>query len=318
MKNNTPLLSVVVPVYNTEQYLPQCLDSIINQTLNKIKIIVVNDGSPGNCEAICSSYPQVTHLSYGENRGLFLAREFGVRHASGEYILHVDSDDIIAPELCQKIHDTILSDHPDCITYDLATHKDNTTTPSTLHNNNFQNIDRSHLFFENILDETIFGGAFYQKIFRRDIIIKVLDELNVHEHIITAEDYLFNITCSYHTTTVRHLDYLGYTYNLDSEDSATRSASTLNSALKYLQNTSTIMHYLNKFSQLHSIPFEKFTITKKIFIKWFFIIHSSVCQNHMTELLPLFEQFDPSDKQFPIAYLFEEATKSLISTTHLG
>ena len=91
-----PKVSVIVPVYKVEPYLRKCLDSLVNQTLRDIEIIVIDDGSPDHCGAICDEYAamderiQVVHK---ENGGLSAARNEGIDRATGEYITFVDSDD---------------------------------------------------------------------------------------------------------------------------------------------------------------------------------------------------------------------------------
>lgn len=96
-----PLVSVIVPVYNVEAYLPKCLDSIINQTLEDLEIICVNDGSPDGSATILEAYAQKDariKIISQENQGLAGARNIGTAAATGEYVGYVDSDDWIEPE----------------------------------------------------------------------------------------------------------------------------------------------------------------------------------------------------------------------------
>ena len=100
-------VSVIVPVYNVEKYLRKCLDSLVCQTLKDIEIIVVNDGSKDHSKAIIEEYVNKYHhiLSFKkENGGLSSARNFGIDHASGEYISFVDSDDYIAKDMLEKMY----------------------------------------------------------------------------------------------------------------------------------------------------------------------------------------------------------------------
>ena len=100
------LVSVIVPVYGVEQYLPQCVDSLLAQTYENIEIILVDDGSPDGCGAICDAYaardPRVTAL-HKENGGLSDARNFGLRHAHGNLISFVDSDDWVSPVFIEAL-----------------------------------------------------------------------------------------------------------------------------------------------------------------------------------------------------------------------
>lgn len=102
--NNQPLISVIIPVYNVEQYLSQCLDSILNQTYQNIELVCVNDGSPDNCGQILEKYAAMDErilVIAQKNQGLSGARNTGMRYAHGEYIMFVDSDDWIEAETCE-------------------------------------------------------------------------------------------------------------------------------------------------------------------------------------------------------------------------
>lgn len=91
-----PIVSVIVPVYNTEQYLPQCIDSILTQTFTDFELILVNDGSTDNSGAICDEYAQKDNriiVIHKENEGQSSARNVGLKIKKGEFITFVDSDD---------------------------------------------------------------------------------------------------------------------------------------------------------------------------------------------------------------------------------
>lgn len=102
---NNPTISVIVPVYNVEPYLRQCLDSIVNQTYPNIEILIVDDGSPDRCGEICDEYAEndsrITVI-HQENAGLSAARNAALDIARGEYIMFVDSDDWVEPTFCEK------------------------------------------------------------------------------------------------------------------------------------------------------------------------------------------------------------------------
>lgn len=104
-------ISVIVPVYKAEKYLPACLKSIAEQTVfDKIQLILVDDGSPDGCGKICDGFAQ-THINtvviHKENGGVSTARNAGLDAAQGEYIGFVDADDTIAPDYYEKLLDAI-------------------------------------------------------------------------------------------------------------------------------------------------------------------------------------------------------------------
>ena len=105
-KNKSPLVSVVVPIYNTEKYLRNCLDSIIAQTNQNLEILLVDDGSTDSSGKIADSYAKKDtriKVIHQKNTGLSSARNTGINHSSGEYLTFVDSDDYIATQMIEKM-----------------------------------------------------------------------------------------------------------------------------------------------------------------------------------------------------------------------
>ena len=104
-----PFISILVPVYNSEPWLERCLDSLRGQTLGDVEIIVVNDGSPGNCAEIVERCavrdPRIVYMEHERNRGAMQARFTGIGAARGEYVLFVDSDDVLAEDTCMAVMD---------------------------------------------------------------------------------------------------------------------------------------------------------------------------------------------------------------------
>lgn len=103
----TPKVSIVVPVYNTEKYLIRCINSIINQTIKDIEIIIVDDGSKEECAALCDEILKTDSrikVIHKENGGLGFARNSGIEVAKGEYIGFVDSDDYIEPPMYEALY----------------------------------------------------------------------------------------------------------------------------------------------------------------------------------------------------------------------
>ena len=115
-------VSVIVPVYNVEAYLEKCLDSLVNQTLKDIEIIVVDDGSPDNSEKIIKKYAkeyQCIKAFKKENGGLSDARNYGIKKATGEYLAFVDSDDYVTTDMYEKMYEKAVSGNFDMVVCDL-------------------------------------------------------------------------------------------------------------------------------------------------------------------------------------------------------
>lgn len=104
-----PLVSVVVPVYDVEPYLRECVDSILAQTYENLEVLLVDDGSPDGCGEICDQYAdeddRVVAL-HKENGGLSDARNYGLRHARGEWVSFIDSDDYVSPMFIEGLYAT--------------------------------------------------------------------------------------------------------------------------------------------------------------------------------------------------------------------
>ena len=97
----SPLISVIVPVYKAEKYLPQCIESILAQTFTDFELLLIDDGSPDRSGEICDEYVRKDHrirVFHQQNRGVSAARNLGLEQAVGEYIAFVDSDDYVLPD----------------------------------------------------------------------------------------------------------------------------------------------------------------------------------------------------------------------------
>ena len=116
-------ISVIVPVYNVEEYLEECLDSIINQTLEDIEIICVNDGSTDNSLKILEKYSQKDErikIISQENQGLGATRNNGMEYAKGEYISFIDSDDYISKDAFKSLYDNAITNNSDIVLFSIT------------------------------------------------------------------------------------------------------------------------------------------------------------------------------------------------------
>ena len=104
------LISVIVPVYNVEKYLPACLDSLLAQTYPDFELLCVNDGSPDGSQAILEQYAQKdsrVRVFCKENGGVSAARNFGLEQARGTYISFMDADDLVVPQYLERLLEEI-------------------------------------------------------------------------------------------------------------------------------------------------------------------------------------------------------------------
>ena len=114
-----PKVSIIVPVYNSEPYLPRCLNSILNQTFTEFECILVDDCSPDNCPAICDEYVQKDRrfqvIHNQQNQGSSLSRQIGLNQAKGDYILFADSDDRIENTMAEVMYTKAINGNFDIV-----------------------------------------------------------------------------------------------------------------------------------------------------------------------------------------------------------
>ena len=109
-------VSLIVPVYNTSKYLEKCINSLINQTLDDIEIIIINDGSTDNSEKIIKKFndKRIKYIAK-QNEGIGKTRNLGIEKATGEYLAFVDSDDYLSIDFCEKMYTKATSDNCDIV-----------------------------------------------------------------------------------------------------------------------------------------------------------------------------------------------------------
>lgn len=186
MKN---LISVIIPIYNSDKYLSECFESIINQTYTNYEIILVNDGSTDKskyiCEDFCKKYKKFK-LYNNENHGVSYSRNFGIEKANGEYICFVDSDDILDFNYFEKLKKNMSESNADLSICGIKGFKDKIIKDN--HNNDTIN------YFDTNLADLLFGkygGYLANKMYKRELIMK--KKLILNENICICEDLIFNL-----------------------------------------------------------------------------------------------------------------------------
>lgn len=114
------LVTVIVPVYNTEKYLDRCVESIVSQTYRNLEIILIDDGSTDSCPQMCDRWaekdPRV-RVFHKQNEGQGIARNMGIKHANGEYVYFIDSDDYIAQDTIEKAYDLAIKENAEIVVF---------------------------------------------------------------------------------------------------------------------------------------------------------------------------------------------------------
>ena len=258
----TPKLSIIIPVYNTEIYLKECLDSLVNQTFKDIEIIIVNDCSPDNSEAVVLEYqqkdPRIKYIKHDINKSVFQARISGVHIASGDYIWCVDSDDYLYTlDALQILSNTIDSTQAEVIQFDiqcLDPNLKNWFTPLTTKLLSSSN-EISSLFFNNYMKNVNLAN----RIIKKEIFIDTLKNISPDLYINMAEDFLqcsliMNLANSY----VGIKDKL-YFYR-ENPSSTTNVPLTSEQLSNYTKDYNTVLHILSKNLSPKHIAYAQYNI----------------------------------------------------------
>ena len=216
------LISIIVPIYNVEDYLSKCLDSILSQTYKNIEVILVNDGSTDRSLQIAEKYvladKRVILISQ-KNAGLSAARNAGVDKAGGEYVVFVDSDDWLEADFISEFYEKIKIDLPDFA----CCHSQYDNISSGKHYIYGENYSFDKLSGELILQDAFLGKnihtAVWGKIYKRNVLIE--NHISFEPGIIN-EDTLYTMLVSLYAKEVVFVDKVLY-HSLERNGSISRS-----------------------------------------------------------------------------------------------
>lgn len=284
---DSPFFSVIVPVYNVEKYLRECVDSILNQSFTDFELILVDDGSPDGCPSICDAYAlkdKRVKVIHKPNGGVSSARNTGLEIAAGEYVLFCDSDDYHLEGSLEKIYSSLVTNKPDVLCFGIRKET----------NDGYVDIV-SKCYEGNMTDELLLSLAYagivhselatidvspFNKAYRLSIIKEAGLTFDVTMRI--AEDISFNVPYFCYCKKVLCLDSVLYFYrktpnsaiNIDkgfAEKGMERSVYFLNNIQKALEER---------------VPKEKlYPVTKNRYNR----LVIDACSNHQKRKLPLGE-----------------------------
>ena len=224
-------VSVIVPVYNVEKYLERCLNSLVSQTYKDYEVICINDCSPDRCGDILDKFQKkyssiIRILEKNQNIGLGRSRERGIRHAEGEYIMFVDSDDYVKNDYVQTYVKEI-EDHP-CDIVIGGFIKDR------------KGKLKIHKMSHSVWSNTTYSIA-CAKMFRKEFILSNGVEFT---SIRCAEDIYFSLVMFYYNATYSVMNYAGYYYYYN-EKSITGSMNHTNNTERFISDifTEFLTHY---------------------------------------------------------------------------
>lgn len=205
------LVSIIIPVYNSEKYLSKCLNSVIYQTYSNLEIIVINDGSTDNSESIVKEYlNNDDRIKYFENvnHGVSYTRNYGLSVATGKYITFLDSDDTIEENFIEKMLFCYKNNDVQLVVCDYTNRKKKS-----------KNMTKSETLISMMNGKEIMGYC-WNKMYLNEIIKK--HEIKFNENIYVCEDFLFNVK---YFSYIRNSFYLTehlYNYVIHSDSALTK------------------------------------------------------------------------------------------------
>ncbi len=219
------LFSVIVPIYNVEKYLRRCIDSVLAQSFGDYELILVDDGSPDNCPAICDEYAERDariKVIHKENGGLVSARQAGIKEAVGDYVFHLDGDDALCDDALESAYSIIHEMAPDIVSFSYRRCIDGEigdTVDDLVSEGLYTRSDIEEKIYPNLLSNESMKNLFYflwGKAIKRELATK--HQLNVNRAISLGEDLSCSVPCYLDADTVymsRKVVYL-YTIRNDS------------------------------------------------------------------------------------------------------
>ena len=241
-----PLISIIVPVYNSEKFLSECINSIICQTFTSWELLLIDDGSTDKSAQICDAYAlkdSRIKVFHKKNAGVSSARNVGICHATGEWVSFIDADDIVHNRFLEGMYMPLLNgESVDFVHGGCFNMKGGKITSINQSYNNYVDSDPSYVI-SNL------RGLVFSKLFRLSNIKN--SSLYFDERMKIAEDMAFTIDYMLTVRKYAFVSEIGYYYRVDNMDSATRTKRILPYHMQkqsFLHLYSSINNYLQKFN----------------------------------------------------------------------
>lgn len=254
-------ISVIIPMYNVEKYLKECIDSVLNQSYKNIEVILVDDGSPDNSGKIADKYAlkdKRVKSIHKENGGISDARNVGMEHMTGDYVMFIDSDDFLLPNALKVLENKLEKENAD---YVIANYI-NSDEDGTLWDNPVFRREKYKEFKLNIKDYFdsffIMNSAVWNKMFD----CKFIKELNLQfVKGLPAEDAIFTTYCFIKSKKVYYIPDIVYSYR---QRNAGTSIS-MNCTYKYFNGINDAYKIIyDNFNQNNELGFYRFFYAKSM------------------------------------------------------
>lgn len=286
--NNTKLnkkISIIIPVYNSEDFLNTCLDSLTKQSYKNLELIVVNDGSPKNCKEIVTEYSKkderVKYVEHEKNKGLFQARVTGFENSTGDYIAFLDADDYVSNDFYRELIEKAEETNSDIVFSKLVMdYGEQDKRVYNLFDFPFDELNGEECY-EQFYEQEGLNFAWHitpNKIYSRRIWEKaVIEYKKVKKHLIMTEDFAFSNVVFYYANKVTKVDRVAFFYTKHDGASTSINDLSFKKANKNLEDLTTSFSFVENFLKEKCI-YEKY---REKFEKW----RALYCQMHKSYIL---------------------------------
>ncbi len=272
-------VSVIIPVYNVEKYIRQCLESVTNQTLKDIEIIVVNDGTKDNSMKIVEEYLSDERMKIinKENGGLSSARNAGIKAAQGKYICFIDSDDFIDNSMMEELYNEIEKTNSDVVESNIFLYDDKTHKVEGRKNKKYNSAEKGSYLWGKYTTEVC------NKIYKKEFLLKnsiFFEEGMIHE------DDLFTIRILFSTNKICHIQKSFYYYRIN------RCGSTMTNVNleKRLQALQRIVEKIKEYQKMMQTDIFSFLMLKVLEIYYLIEIYEINNENIKKEKIKELEE----------------------------
>lgn len=211
--------TIVIPIFNRVQYIPETLDSVIRQTYTDLEIICVDDCSSDRSPVLLQDYAKtdlrIKVLTHAKNKGLYLARKTGVLNASGDYILFLDCDDVLALHAVEVIYNALCKNSVEVLEYGYhSIHANENTVPDSA-------ITVDKLFSSLVYDRYPRAGTVWNKAYKTELLKNAFSKMSDF-HAVMGEDFYESVIIAYYAKSYSSIDDVLVIYNDESGISNTR------------------------------------------------------------------------------------------------
>lgn len=210
------MVSIIVPVYNTEKYLKDCLESLVKQTYDKIEIILVDDGSTDSSGKICDKWAKIDdriHVYHKKNEGVSRARNYGIQRAKGEKLVFIDSDDMLTLNAIECMVEVLLKQNVELVACQYQSDKYNKKVEKeTL---KIEKVSRQSYLEELMIPNKNIAAFVYNRLYLKRIILE--NDIRFNENVKVCEDTLFNYEYANAINSIAFINNPLYYYRINSD-----------------------------------------------------------------------------------------------------